>query len=115
MYYSCQVDPTKLITYSRELGLLETGFILDVPYLVRNLKQLTHLDASFCGLTGSLPALSGNFTQITSFDLNSNNFGGQFPWEFLNLGNLTYLNLRINYFEGQIPEICSKSNKKINK
>ncbi|GMN64960.1 hypothetical protein TIFTF001_034031 [Ficus carica] len=95
----------------RELGLPNTGFLIDLPYLLRNLKHLTHLDASDCGLTGSL-TLSGNNTQITSLDLSSNNFGGQFPWDFLNLEKLSILNLYFNKFEGQLPEICRNSTKK---
>lgn len=92
----------------RVLCLSSTRFLIDIPYLTRNLKYLNHLDVSNCKLRGPFSALHGKVTQIsTSLDLSPNSFGGQIPWDSLNLERLNFLDVSENNFKGHLPEICN--------
>ncbi|XP_030946859.1 receptor-like protein 7 [Quercus lobata] len=90
------------------LGLAETGFPINLPNLVSNLKSLKQLYLSNCNFIGSSNlAFLPNLTQITSLDLSYNNFSGQWPWSLLNNAGLTYLDLSHNNFIGQLPDLST--------
>ncbi|KAL0009127.1 hypothetical protein SO802_010629 [Lithocarpus litseifolius] len=92
----------------KSLGLSETGFPINLPNLISNLKSLKELYLSNCNFIGSSnPTFLSNLTQITSLDLSYNNFGGQFPWSLLNFEVLTYLDLSGNNFIGELPEVTT--------
>ncbi|KAM6579417.1 hypothetical protein CsatA_003191 [Cannabis sativa] len=95
----------------KKLSLSHSKFLIDLPYLTRNLKYLTTLSLASCNFVGLYPKvpLHGNLTQITSLDLSSNNFGGQIPWSSLNLPKLIELDLSFNNFTGQLLDVCSNS------
>ncbi|XP_024022064.1 receptor-like protein Cf-9 [Morus notabilis] len=95
----------------RYLSLSSTRFSIDLPYVIRNLKHLDHLDVNNCNLKGSFPALSSNITQITSLELSSNHFDGQIPWGFVNMRKLSFLDLSNNNFKGELLQICNSTNK----
>lgn len=76
----------------RVLCLSSARFLIDIPYLTRNLKYLSHLDVSNCKLRGPFSALHGKVTQIsTSLDLSPNNFGGQIPWDSLKRQSISFV------------------------
>ena len=90
------------------LGFSKTGFPIDLPNLISNLKSLRKLYLSGCNFTGSYPRLLPNLTQITSLDLSHNNFGGQIPWStFLKLERLSFLDLSFNSFTGQLSDVST--------
>ena len=91
----------------RELGLFETGFLRDLPYLTTILKYLDTLYIHSCLFREPYPTPPKNLTKITFLDPSSNNFGGQISWSSLNLEKITHLDLSDNKFIGQIPEICN--------
>ncbi|KAK4594643.1 hypothetical protein RGQ29_018361 [Quercus rubra] len=93
----------------KSLHLSETGFPINVPNLISNLKSLKELYLSNCNFIGSsYPTFLPNLTQITSLDLSYSNFGGQCPWSLLNNAGLTYLDLSGNNFIGQLPNLSTK-------
>ncbi|KAK4594637.1 hypothetical protein RGQ29_018357 [Quercus rubra] len=99
----------------KSLGLSYTGFPINLPNLISNLKslkELTELYLRGCNFIGSsYPTFLPNLTQITSLDLSYNNFGGQFPWSLLNNAGLTYLDLSSNNFIGQLPNLSTNRTK----
>ncbi|KAM3684059.1 hypothetical protein ACJW31_11G013700 [Castanea mollissima] len=97
------------------LGLSETGFPIDLPILINNLKLLRFrsLQTRLCNFTRSYPILLPNLTQITSLDLSHNNFGGQIPgfflkFERLSLLDLSYLDLSNYKLQAPLPVSISK-------
>ncbi|XP_050279476.1 receptor-like protein 6 [Quercus robur] len=92
----------------KSLGLSSTGFPIDIPNSISNLKSLKELYLRNCSFIGSpYPTFLSNLTQITSLGLSYNNFGGQFPWSLLNNAGLTYLGLSGNNFIGQLPNLST--------
>uniref|UniRef100_A0A7N2N0S7 Receptor-like protein 12 n=2 Tax=Quercus lobata TaxID=97700 RepID=A0A7N2N0S7_QUELO len=92
----------------KSLGLSSTGFPIDIPNSISNLKSLKDLSLRNCSFIGSShPTFLSNLTQITSLDLSYNNFGGQCPWSLLNNAGLTLLDLSGNNFIGQLPNLSA--------
>ena len=90
------------------LFLSETGFLINLPNLISNLKSLKQLAVSGCNFIGSsYPTFLSNLTQITYLGLSYGNIGGQCPWSLLNNTRLTYLDLSYNNFIGQLPEVTT--------
>ena len=89
------------------LGLFETGFLIELPNLINNLKSLRKLYLSGCNFIGSYPTFFSDLTKITSFDLSRNNFSGQIPWSLLKFERLTLLDLLFNNFVGQLSNVTT--------
>ena len=90
------------------LGLFETGFPIDLPNLISNLKSLRKLYLSRCNFTRSYPTLLPNLTQITSLYLSHNNL---IWWPdtmvFLKFEWLSFLDLSFNNFIDQLSNVST--------
>ncbi|KAL5548525.1 hypothetical protein UlMin_003756 [Ulmus minor] len=98
----------------KELSLSSTIIPIDLPHLVKCVKNLNALTLRNCHFTRSddLTPL-GNLTKLTWLDLFYNNFSGHIPWNSLNLERLNYLDLGSNKFIGHLPEICTNNSTKL--
>ncbi|RVW82590.1 Leucine-rich repeat receptor protein kinase MSP1 [Vitis vinifera] len=98
---------------------------LDLPFpnLTGELRNLKHLNFSWCALTGEIPPnfwslenletldLSGNslpstigmLGELTELSVHANSFSGNLPSELGNLQNLQSLDLSLNFFSGNLP------------
>ena len=98
----------------KSLGLSETGFPIDLPNLISNLKSLRKLYLGGCNFTRSYSTLILNLTKITCLDLSHNNFGGQIPWSFLKFERLSFLDLSFNNFIGQLSDVSKNLTELVN-
>ena len=98
----------------KSLGLSETGFPIDLPNLISNLKSLRKLYLGGCNFTRSYSTLILNLTKITCLDLSHNNFGGQIPWSSLKFERLSFLDLSFNNFIGQLSDVSKNLTELVN-
>ena len=72
-------------------------------------NDITSLNLSSTGLTGSIPPEIGNLTNLNYLWLSNNQLTGSIPSEIGNLTNLEVLSLSSNQLSGIIPdEICNQ-------
>lgn len=94
----------------RKLGLFYTGFSVNLPHLLKNVRSLSDLSLSRCNFVVSHSTILSDLTaQIVSLELAENTFSGQIPWSSLNLKHLHSLDLSFNNFICQLPDIYSRS------
>ena len=70
-------------------------------------QEITELDLSNSGITGSISQNIGNFTNLVSLNLSQNEITGPIPAEIGNLFNLKELKLFVNSLNGILPSSIS--------
>jgi len=79
----------------------------DIPWELRGLTSLEHLDLSGNDLWGGIPASNGDgldaLHELTWLDLSGNQLSGDIPWELGWLTGLERLDLSDNELGGHIP------------
>ncbi|XP_027907102.1 receptor-like protein 7 [Vigna unguiculata] len=79
-----------------------TRFSGAFPRSFGNMRNLSHLDFSYCQFNGTIPNSLSNLTELTFLVLSYNNFTGQIP-SFNMANKLTVLDLSYNGLSGSIP------------
>ncbi|XP_027907231.1 receptor-like protein 32 [Vigna unguiculata] len=79
-----------------------TNFSGAFPRSIGNMRNLSHLDFSYCQFNGTIPNSLSNLTELTFLVLSYNNFTGQIP-SFNMANKLTVLDLSYNGLSGSIP------------
>ncbi|CAO2143799.1 unnamed protein product [Urochloa humidicola] len=97
-----------LTTLSVGLNSYDPG---EMPAIIGDLKNLTYLYLSGCGLTGSVPESIFGLAKLETLDLSINNLAGPIPAAIGNLRNLWKIELYKNNFTGEIPPELGKLNK----
>jgi len=79
-----------------------TKFSGAFPRSIGNMRNLSHLDFSYCQFNGTIPNSLSNLTELRYLYLSDNNFTGQIP-SFNMAKSLSYLDLSYNGLSGSIP------------
>ncbi|KAM7495280.1 hypothetical protein LguiB_029889 [Lonicera macranthoides] len=74
----------------------------EIPSLLANLTQLTHIRLGSNHLSGWIPLWLTNLTRLTSISLGNNQLKGPIPSSFSQLENLEYINLHYNNLIGMV-------------
>jgi len=85
------------------INLSSNGLSGSIPADLGSLVSLTSLNLVGNNLSGSIPFELASLVNLTYLDLNCNQLSGNIPPELGNLTNLTYLDLSCNHFNGSIP------------
>ncbi|CAM8891941.1 unnamed protein product [Rhodiola kirilowii] len=83
------------------LLLSELRIFKTIPESIGEAKMLSHLDLSFCNLSGQIPKSISQLEHLVHLDMSNNNLDGQIP-SFSRTRNLTVLDLSYNRLHGSI-------------
>ena len=108
----CPPYPSCIEDYMGNQDTTETGCTpcdsydpnyVELWYECYSIENITELNLSNSGLSGTIPADIGGLTNLTSLNLSDNQLTGEIPADIWGLTNLTSLNLSGNQLTGEIP------------
>ena len=99
----CPPYPDCLEAFIGNQEIVQCEGVFDLFDSLYYAQEITELDLSNSGITGSISQNIGNFTNLVSLNLSQNEITGPIPAEIGNLVTLEYLNLSQNEITGPIP------------